>query len=71
MWKIFITYSDKSKCVLTGKHNDIPLDLAEKYFNNYVADHICSARYQQYPKNKHPEMDLLEKIEVLKEFDER
>lgn len=24
MWKIFITYDDKSKVTLTGKHKDIP-----------------------------------------------
>lgn len=67
MWKIFITYSDKSKCTLTGKHKDIPLELAEKYFEKYVANHICSARYQQYPKSKHREVDLAEKIDELKE----
>ena len=33
MWKIKITYSDKSKCTLTGKSKDISLELAVKYFN--------------------------------------
>lgn len=35
MWKIFFEYSDKSKCTLTGKHKDIPLNLAIKYHNQY------------------------------------
>ena len=65
MWKIKITYSDKSKCTLTGKSKDISLELAVKYFNEYVSNHVCSAKYQQYPKNKYKEMDLIEKIEEL------
>lgn len=69
MWKITITYNDKSKCTLTGKDKDISLALAEKYFNKYVANHVCSAKYQQYPKNKHKEIDLIEKIDELKELD--
>lgn len=28
MWKITIEYDDHSKCVLKGKHKDIPLRLA-------------------------------------------
>lgn len=31
MWKIKIVYSDKSKCSITGKHRDIPLELAKHY----------------------------------------
>lgn len=34
MWKIRIIYSDKSKCTLTGKHRDIPLELAKHYYNS-------------------------------------
>lgn len=45
MWKIFIEYPDKSKLTLTGKHRDIPLRLAEKYYNEY-ANTICKAVYQ-------------------------
>ena len=29
MWKIKITYSDKSKLTLTGKHKDIPYRIDE------------------------------------------
>lgn len=66
MWKIKITYKDKSSCTLTGSHKEIPLELAVNYFNKYVADRIIySARYQQYPKKDYSEMDLLEKIEEL------
>ena len=67
MWKIVITYSDKSKCRVTGQHKDIPLDLAVKYYNEYVADHVVfSAVYQQYPVKEHPVMELRDKIEELK-----
>ena len=41
MWKIFITYEDKSKVTLTGKHKDIPLRLAKKYYPEYVSDKRC------------------------------
>lgn len=40
MWKIKITYKDKSSCTLTGNHKEIPLELAVNYFNKYVADRI-------------------------------
>ena len=68
MWKIKIEYYDKSKLILTGKHKDIPLCLALKYHNEYVAGRRCKAVYQQYPKKNHEEMDLFDKIEELKEF---
>lgn len=32
MWKIFIEYDDKSKLTITGKHKDIPVELANKYY---------------------------------------
>lgn len=67
MWKIIITYSDKSKCTLTGKGKDISLELAIKYFNKYAANHVCSAKYQQYPKKIYKEKDLSEKIDELAE----
>lgn len=35
MWKIKITYKDKSSCTLTGNHKEIPLELAVDYFNKY------------------------------------
>ena len=67
MWKIVITYSDKSKIKLAGSYLDIPLRLAVKYYNEYVADHVVfSAVYQQYPVKEHPAMELIDKIEELK-----
>lgn len=65
MWKIFIEYPDKSKLTLTGKHKDIPLRLAVKYYNDYAADRICKTVYQQYPKKDFEPMGLFEKIEQL------
>ncbi len=65
MWKIKIEYDDESRMTLTGKHKDIPLELALKYHNDYVSGRMCKAVYQQYPKREHEEMDLLEKIEEL------
>ena len=49
MWKIFIEYDDKSKLTITGKHKDIPVELANKYYREYVKSNICNATYQQYP----------------------
>lgn len=65
MWKIFIDYSDKSKLTLTGKHKDIPLRLAEKYYKRYATT-ICNAVYQRYPKKDYAAVGLLEKIEQLR-----
>lgn len=36
MWKIFIEYDDKSKLTITGKHKDIPVELANK-----ILQRIC------------------------------
>ena len=68
MWKIKITYDDKSKATLTGKHKDIPYRLAVKYFMEYVNGRQCEAIYQQYQKKDHPEMSLSDKIEELEEY---
>ncbi len=65
MWKLFITYDDKSKVTLTGKHKDIPLRLALKYHREYVSGKRCRAVYQQYHKKDHESMDLMDKIELL------
>ena len=65
MWKIFITYDDKSKVTLTGKHKDISLRLARKYYMLYVNGKRANAVYQQYPKKDYESMDLMEKIELL------
>lgn len=65
MWTIFIDYPDKSKLTLTGKHKDIPLRLAEKYYKDY-ANTICKAVYQRYPKKGYPAVGLIEKIEKLR-----
>lgn len=65
MWKIFIFCPDKSKLTLTGKHKDIPLRLAEKYYNEY-ANTMCKAVYQRYPKKDYAAVGLFEKIEKLR-----
>lgn len=68
MWKIFVEYDDKSKVTLTGKHGDIPLELARKYYRDYVNGRDCTrSEYQQYPKKNHPSMDLMDKIEELEQ----
>lgn len=64
MWKIFIDYPDKSKLMLSGKHKDIPLWLAEKYYKRYATT-ICNAVYQWYPKKYFEPIGLFEKIEQL------
>ena len=64
MWKIFLEYSDKSKCTLTGKHKEIPLELAKKYYNEYGV-RAEKAIYQQYPKKDNGPMELLDKINEL------
>ena len=70
MWKIFITYDDKSKVTLTGKSKDISLGLAWKYYLEYVNGNPCiESEYQQYPKKEHERMDLMEKIEQLEQED--
>lgn len=70
MWKIFITYDDKSKVTLMGKHKDIPLRLAWKYYMQYVNGKRClRSEYQQYPKKEHEGMDLMDKIEQLEQED--
>lgn len=69
MWKIFFEYSDKSKCTLTGKHKDIPLDLAIKYYKQYGI-HAAKSVYQQYPKKNHKPINLVDKIEQLKEAED-
>lgn len=66
MWKIFIDYPDKSKLTLTGKHKDIPLRLAMKYYNDYATNAMCKAVYQRYPKKDYAAVGLLEKIEQLR-----
>lgn len=63
MWKIFFEYPDNSKCIITGKHKDIPLRLAIKYQKQYHDAKI--AIYQQYPKKNYEPMSLCEKIEQL------
>lgn len=65
MWKIKISYDDKSELTLTGKHKDIPYRLAVKYFMDYVNGRQCKAVYQQYPKKDHPEKDLFDKIDQM------
>ena len=64
MWKIFFEYSDKSKCTLSGKHKEIPLELAKEYYNKYGV-RAETAVYQQYPKKDNEPMELLDKIKEL------
>lgn len=66
MWKIKIEYDDKSKVTLTGKHKDIPLRLAMKYYKEYIPGRRCRAVYQRYPKKNYPEVDLINKIIELR-----
>lgn len=65
MWKIFIEYDDKSKLTLTEKHKDIPVELANKYYREYVKNSVCNATYQQCPKKDHEPMSLATKIMEL------
>lgn len=65
MWKIFIEYDDKSKLTLTGKHKDIPVELASKCYIEYVKSSVCNATYQQYPKKDHKLIPLTTKIMEL------
>ncbi len=65
MWKIRITYSDKSKLTLTGKHRDIPLELAKHYHNLYVVGRCCECTYQQYLKKDYDVISLAQKLEEL------
>lgn len=65
MWKIKVEYEDKSKLILTGKHKDIPLKLALKYYNEYISGRRCKAIYQQYPKKDQEDIDLFDKIRNL------
>lgn len=70
MWKIRIKYDDNSQCTLTGKHKDIPLRLARKYYDKYADNpHCIMCEYQQYPLKNHKAMDLIEKIDKLEEVE--
>jgi hypothetical protein len=69
MWKIKIVYSDKSKCTLTGKHRDIPLEMAKHYYSQYAAGKQCKVTYQRYPKKDYEERELFQKIEELESFE--
>lgn len=59
-------YSDHSKCTITSKGKKIPLRLALKYRNQYGI-HAATSIYQQYPKKDNEPMDLMDKIEQLKQ----
>lgn len=60
MWKIFFTYSDKSRCTVKGKGTITP-GLAVKSYYRYGL-HAAEAIYQQYPKKDHEPVPLEEKI---------
>ena len=63
MWKIFFTYSDKSKVTLTGKGKDISLRLAIKYYKYYGLN--AESIYQRYPKKNYEPISLIDKIMLL------
>ena len=68
MWIIRIENEDHSKSTLRGKHKDIPLRLARKYYFQYANSlSVTKCEYQQYPLKDHKPMDLTEKIEELEE----
>ncbi|MDD3393934.1 MAG: hypothetical protein PHG19_04750 [Anaerotignum sp.] len=67
MWKLFIEYSDRSKCTITGKQPDISLELAWKCKMQYANGTGGKATYQRYPKSKYQAVSLDEKIEKLEE----
>ena len=63
MWRIFFTYSDKSRCTVKGKGIITP-ELAVKCFYRYGL-HAAESIYQQYPKKDHEPVPLEEKIQEL------
>ena len=60
MWRIFFTYSDKSRCTVKGKGIITP-ELAVKCFYRYGL-HAAESIYQQYPKKDHAPVPLEEKM---------
>ena len=63
MWKIFFTYSDKSRCTVQGKGIITP-GLAVKCYYRYGL-HAAESIYQQYPKKYHEPVPLEEKMREL------
>lgn len=63
MWKIFFTYSDKSRCTVQGKGIITP-GLAVKYYYRYGL-HAAENIYQQYPKKDHEPVPMEEKMREL------
>lgn len=63
MWKIFFTYSDKSRCTVTGKGTITP-EIAVKCYYRYGL-YATEAIYQQYPKKDHEPVPLEEKMREL------
>lgn len=68
MWQIKIVYKDFSENIFKGIEADIDYTTAIDYYNNYVSNHnVFTATYQQYPINKHKRLDLIDKIEQLRQ----
>lgn len=64
MWRIRVEYTDGGQLTITGKHKEIPLDLARGYLKEFRGKKVT---YQQYPKKHYPEMDLVKKITELEQ----
>lgn len=58
---------NKSKVTISGKHKDVPLWMAWKYYMQYVNGKRANAVYQRYPKKDYKPMDLMGKIEMMKQ----
>lgn len=47
MWKLYFTYRDGGKCIVTGKGKEATADQLEKYTEMYA--NADSAVYKKYP----------------------
>ena len=66
MWKIDIKYSDGSELTIRGKHKDIPLEVAHKYYKDCVKyRRVITNTYQQYPLKDNEPISLEEKLAEL------
>lgn len=63
MWRIFFTYSDKSRCTVKGKGAITPGLVVQCYYRYGL--HAAESIYQQYPKKDHEPVPLEEKIREL------
>ena len=61
MWKLFFTYEDHGKCVITNKGKTISKEEAVKYYKQYGI-HSDGGIYQEYPKKDHDAVLLKEML---------